>query len=107
MDSELLPIAFVCQVMSACRSTNQLLSVCLYKISLTPTACQLVCRGGVGCVWGGGDFGNQAEQEHTTAACWNNRAAEMTAPHGSYYPPGLLIGQLGCPEKRLVWNTVA
>lgn len=57
--------------------------------------------------WGELDFGNQAEQEHTTAACWNNRVAEMTPPHGSYYLPRLLIGYLDCREKRLVWSTVA
>lgn len=57
-----------CQVVSTCRLTDQPITVCLCKISLTPTGRQLV--GG----WGRElDFGNQSDHEHTTAACWNNR----------------------------------
>lgn len=49
----------------------------------------------------GGDFGTQSEQKHTTAACWNNRTAELTAPHGSCYPPGLLIGSLNSRREKI------
>lgn len=34
------------------------------------------------------------------------RVTEMTAPHGSCYQAGLLIGRLDCREKRLVQSTV-
>lgn len=70
MSLTILLLAFVCQIVSACRSTNQLLSVCLYKISLTP---QHASSWGCG-EEGASDLGNQAEEEHTTAACWNNKS---------------------------------
>lgn len=59
--------------MSACHSTDQLLSVCLYKISRPRSA---PAHGAVGTRWeeGASDLGNQAEEEHTTAACWNNKS---------------------------------
>lgn len=59
--------------MSACRSTDQLLSVCLYKISRPRS---MPAHGAVGKRWeeGASDLGNQAEEEHTTAACWNNKS---------------------------------
>lgn len=34
------------------------------------------------------------------------RVSEMTAPRGSCYQAGLLIGRLDCREKRLVQSTV-
>lgn len=79
--TQVLPIAFS---LPSHVSTNQPISVCLCKISSTPQ-----CASSFG-GWGGSwNLGSQAEHEHTTAACWNNRAAEMTAPRGSYYPLGL------------------
>lgn len=92
----------VCQVMSACRSTNQLGSVCLCTTSLTPQhASSCTRRGGWGVV------GGWVRGLRTTAACWNNRAAEMTAPHGSHYPAGLLIGAFDCSGERIARSTVA
>lgn len=82
--SELLPRASLCQVMSLCRLTDQLISVCLYKISLTPQ--RAMGRRGEE----EEDFGNQAEQEHTTAACWNNRETGVILPTRAFIRPAPL-----------------
>lgn len=66
--------------------------------NLTPQHAGSCTRGIDGWWWWG-------EGLDTTAACWNNRAAERTAPQGSYYPPELLIGYLDCREKRLACSS--